>query len=159
MKIRIIAVGKVKEKFMRQGIEEYQKRMRNYLPLEIIEVRDEATAESLSELEEKMVRDKEGKRILEKIGDRDRVVVLAIKGKTMDSVQFSRYIYRQAMEGVSNLVFIIGGSLGLSEEVMKRGNQSLSFSPMTFPHQLMRLILMEQVYRACRIEAGHAYHK
>lgn len=159
MKIRIIAVGKVKEKFMRQGIEEYQKRMGTYLPLEIIEVRDEAAAESLSDLEEKKVKDKEGARILEKIGPRDRVVVLAIGGKSLDSVQFSKFIFDQALEGVSNLVFVIGGSLGLSEEVMKRGDFSLSFSSMTFPHQLMRLILMEQVYRACRIEAGHAYHK
>lgn len=159
MKIRIIAVGKVKEKFMRQGIEEYQKRMNNYLPLEIIECKDEATGENPSEAESKQILEREGKRILERIGERDYVITLAIDGKMMDSVKFSEFIFQQAMNGTSNLVFVIGGSIGLSKQVMERGNTSISFSKMTFPHQLMRMILMEQIYRACRIEKGHAYHK
>lgn len=159
MKLRIIAVGKIKEKFMRQGIEEYQKRMKNYLQVDIIEIKDEPVGENLSLSQQKQALDREGKKILNKIDSRDLVVTLAIEGKSMDSVKFSEFIFAQALKGTSRMVFVIGGSLGLGQEVIDRGDFSISFSQMTFPHQLMRLILMEQIYRACRIEKGHTYHK
>ncbi|MCD1147736.1 23S rRNA (pseudouridine(1915)-N(3))-methyltransferase RlmH [Peptoniphilus sp. KCTC 25270] len=159
MKIRIIAIGKIKEKFFKQGIAEYEKRMQSYLPVEIIELKDEPAGDNLSEAEKEMVLAKEGERILNKIGERDYVINLAIEGKKMDSEEFSAFLFQRAMEGVSNVDIVIGGSFGLSDTVKKRGNQNISFSDMTFPHQLMRLILMEQLYRACRIEHGHSYHK
>ena len=160
MDIKIIAVGKIKEKFYKEALDEYQKRMQAYNKIEIIEVNDEQAPENLSEKEIEQVKEKEGERILGKIEDSDYVVSLEILGKQMDSVEFANFIENEMQEGFGrNLVFVIGGSNGLSKEVSKRSNYKLSFSKMTFPHQLMRVILLEQIYRGFRIINGHPYHK
>lgn len=160
MDIKIIAVGKIKEKFYKEAIDEYLKRMQAYNKIEIIEVNDEQAPENLSEKEIEQVKEKEGERILGKIEDSDYVVSLEILGKKMDSVGFANFIENEMQEGFGrNLVFVIGGSNGLSKEISKRSNYKLSFSKMTFPHQLMRVILLEQIYRGFRIINGHPYHK
>ncbi|UOY91347.1 23S rRNA (pseudouridine(1915)-N(3))-methyltransferase RlmH [Ectobacillus sp. JY-23] len=159
MNISIITIGKLKEKYLKQGIEEYVKRLSSYAKIEIIELADEKAPENLSAAEMEMVKEKEGIRILEKISDDTHVIALAIQGKMKSSEELAKEIDRLATYGKSKIAFIIGGSLGLSDQVMKRANDSLSFSKMTFPHQLMRLILVEQVYRAFRINRGEPYHK
>jgi len=157
--ISIITVGKLKEKYLKQGIDEYLKRLSSYAKVEIIEVPDEKAPEILSENEMLQVKAKEGDRILSKIHPDAHVIALAIEGKMKTSEELAERIDNLATYGKSKIVFVIGGSLGLSEEVMKRADESLSFSKMTFPHQLMRLILVEQVYRAFRIIKGEPYHK
>ncbi|EMI11406.1 23S rRNA (pseudouridine(1915)-N(3))-methyltransferase RlmH [Anoxybacillus ayderensis] len=157
--IYIIAVGKLKEKYLKQGIEEYTKRLSSYAKIDIIEVADEKAPEQLSEQQMELVKKKEGERILGKVTDDMHVIALAIEGKMMSSEQFAQTLDRLATYGKSKVAFVIGGSLGLSDDVMKRANESLSFSKMTFPHQLMRLILTEQIYRAFRINRGEPYHK
>lgn len=160
MDIEIIAVGKIKEKFYKDAISEYLKRMQAYNKVEIIEVADEMAAENLSEKELEQVKEKEGERILGKISKEDYVVSLEILGKQMDSIDFATFIENEMAEGFGrNLVFVIGGSNGLSKEVSQRSNKKLSFGKMTYPHQLMRVILTEQIYRAYRIINGHPYHK
>ena len=160
MDIKIIAVGKIKEKFYKEAIDEYLKRMQAYNRLEIIEVADEMAAETLSEKELEQVKEKEGERILGKISKEDYVVSLEIPGKQMDSIEFAKFIENEMAEGFGrNLVFIIGGSNGLAKEVSQRSNKKLSFGKMTYPHQLRRVILTEQIYRAYRIINGHPYHK
>mgnify|MGYP002757412476 FL=1 len=160
MDIKIIAVGKIKEKFYKSAIEEYLKRMQTYNKIEIIEVNDEQAPENLSDKEIEQVKEKEGEKILSKIQDSDYVVTLEIKGKQKDSVEFADFIENEMQEGFGrNLVFVIGGSNGLSKEVSQRSNYKLSFSKMTFPHQLMRVVLIEQIYRGFRIINGHPYHK
>lgn len=160
MDIKIIAVGKIKEKFYKEAIDEYLKRMQAYNKLEIIEVADEMAAETLSEKELEQVKEREGERILGKISKEDYVVSLEILGKQMDSIEFAKFIENEMAEGFGrNLVFIIGGSNGLAKEVSQRSNKKLSFGKMTYPHQLMRVILTEQIYRAYRIINGHPYHK
>lgn len=160
MDIKIIAVGKIKEKFYKQAIDEYLKRMQTYNKIEIIEVNDEQAPENLSDKEIEQVKEKEGARILSKIQDSDYVVTLEIKGKQKDSVEFADFIENEMQEGFGrNLVFVIGGSNGLSKQVNQRSNYKLSFSKMTFPHQLMRVVLIEQIYRGFRIINGHPYHK
>ena len=159
MKITILCVGKVKEKFYRDAIGEYQKRLSRYCKLEIVEVADEKTPDGASETVENQIKEKEGNRILFKIREEDYVIALAIDGKMQDSVELSKNIQQLGVRGKSSIVFVIGGSLGLSEEVLKRANEKLSFSKMTFPHQLMRVILLEQVYRSYRIMNGEPYHK
>lgn len=159
MNIKIITVGKLKEKYLKQGIAEYIKRLGSYCKLEIIEVNDEKAPENLSEKEMEQVKDKEGERILAKISENSYVFALAINGKQYDSVEFSKTIEQLGIRGKSDLVFVIGGSIGLSDAVLKRANEQISFGKLTFPHQLMRLVLVEQVYRAFRIMKGHAYHK
>ncbi|MCR4673660.1 MAG: 23S rRNA (pseudouridine(1915)-N(3))-methyltransferase RlmH [Lachnospiraceae bacterium] len=159
MKITIVCVGKIKEKFYREAIMEYSKRMSKYASLEILEVSDEKTKENLSEIEKNKILEAEGSRILSKIPDSAFVTTLDIEGKKKDSLGFSNFIESNMNCGNSHLVFVIGGSLGLSSEVKKRGNASLSFSDMTFPHQLMRVILLEQIYRAFRIMRNEPYHK
>ena len=160
MDIKIIAVGKIKEKFYKEALDEYQKRMQAYNKIEIIEVNDEQAPENLSEKEIEQVKEKEGERILGKIEDSDYVVSLEILGKQVDSVEFANFIENEMQEGFGrNLVFVIGGSNGLSKEISKRSNYKLSFSKMTFPHQLMRVVLVEQIYRGFRIINGHPYHK
>lgn len=159
MKITILCVGKVKEKFYRDAIGEYQKRLSRYCKLEIVEVTDEKTPDGVSETVENQIKEKEGNRILSKIREEDYVIALAIDGKMQDSVELSKNIQQLGVRGKSSIVFVIGGSLGLSEEVLKRANEKLSFSKMTFPHQLMRVILLEQVYRSYRIMNGEPYHK
>ena len=159
MKITVICVGKIKESYFRDAISEYSKRLSKYTTLEIVEVADEKTSENSSDREIALIQDKEGKRILSHIKDGALCIALAIQGKKMDSVAFSDYIAKRMEEGKSQITFIIGGSLGLSEEVMKRCKYSVSFSDMTFPHQLMRVVLLEQIYRGFRILNHETYHK
>ena len=159
MNIKILCVGKIKEKFYRDAISEYSKRLSKYCSPEIVEVNDEKTSENSTENEINIIKDKEGERILKHIKDKDYAIALAIQGKQQDSVAFSKYIENLGITGNSSICFIIGGSLGLSDAVMKRCNDSISFSKMTFPHQLMRVILLEQIYRAMRIMNNEPYHK
>ncbi|MFC4802338.1 23S rRNA (pseudouridine(1915)-N(3))-methyltransferase RlmH [Neobacillus sp. GCM10023253] len=159
MNISIITVGKLKEKYLKQGIEEYLKRLTAYAKVELIEVADEKAPEELSELEMLQVKQKEGERILGKISQDTYMIALAIQGKMQSSEELADTLDKLATYGKSKLAFVIGGSLGLSDEVIKRSNEQLSFSRMTFPHQLMRLILVEQIYRAFRINRGEPYHK
>nr|WP_241198597.1 23S rRNA (pseudouridine(1915)-N(3))-methyltransferase RlmH [Cytobacillus horneckiae] len=144
---------------MKQGIDEYLKRLSAYAKMDIIEVPDEKAPEELSETEMNMVKQKEGERILAKIHPDTHVIALAIEGKMKSSEELADTIDKLATYGKSKIAFIIGGSLGLSDDVLKRSNDKLSFSKMTFPHQLMKLILLEQVYRAFRINRGEPYHK
>jgi 23S rRNA (pseudouridine1915-N3)-methyltransferase len=157
--ISIITVGKLKEKYLKLGIEEYLKRLTAYAKVEVIEVPDEKAPEELSELEMVQVKQKEGERILAKISQDTYVIALAINGKMQSSEELAETLDKLATYGKSKIAFIIGGSLGLSEEVLKRSNEQLSFSKMTFPHQLMKLILIEQIYRAFRINRNEPYHK
>jgi 23S rRNA (pseudouridine1915-N3)-methyltransferase len=157
--ISVITVGKLKEKYLKQGIEEYVKRLSAYAKIDIIEIPDEKAPETLSEMEMLQVKAKEGERILAKISDDTHVIALAIEGKMKSSEELAETIDKLATYGKSKIAFVIGGSLGLSKDVMKRANDTLSFSKMTFPHQLMRLILVEQIYRAFRINRGEPYHK
>jgi 23S rRNA (pseudouridine1915-N3)-methyltransferase len=159
LKIKIITVGKLKEKYLVQGINEYLKRLQSYAKVEIIEVADEKAPENLSEAEMLQVKNKEGERILAKISDQDHVFVLAINGKQFSSEEFSKEIEQLGINGKSQLAFVIGGSLGLSDEVMKRSQKQMSFGKLTYPHQLMRLVLVEQIYRGFRIMRGEPYHK
>jgi len=159
MKIKVITVGKIKEKYFVNAIKEYTKRLGAYCKLEEIEVSDEKCPENLSDKEMIQVKDKEGDRILSKIKDGDYVIALAIEGKQLSSEELADKMNSLALSGKSDIAFVIGGSLGLADKVMKRSNFKLSFSKMTFPHQLMKVVLVEQVYRAYRIMNGHAYHK
>jgi 23S rRNA (pseudouridine1915-N3)-methyltransferase len=157
--ILIVSVGKLKEKYLKQGIEEYIKRLSSYAKVEIIEVPDEKAPENLSEADMVIVKEKEGERILSKISDDTYVIALAIDGKMHSSESLAKRMDQLATYGNSKVAFVIGGSLGLSDTVMKRADETLSFSKMTFPHQLMRLILVEQIYRAFRINRNEPYHK
>lgn len=157
--ISIITVGKLKEKYLTLGINEYKKRLTSYAKVEIIEVPDEKAPEQLSELEMEQVKAKEGERILAKIAVDTHVIALAIEGKMYSSEQLATEMDKLATYGKSKIAFVIGGSLGLSDAVMARANDTMSFSKMTFPHQLMRLLLLEQVYRGFRINRGEPYHK
>ena len=159
MKITIVCVGKIKEKFYRDALAEYTKRLSRYCSLTITEVADEKTKEQASETECAIIKDREGERILKSIRDDGYVIALAIDGKTLDSVELSEKIDKLGLSGKSNVYFVIGGSLGLSDAVMKCADYKLSFSRMTFPHQLMRVILLEQIYRSYRIINHEPYHK
>ena len=159
MRINIVCVGKIKEKYLKLGIDEFKKRLSKYCKLEIIELEDEKAPENLSDKEILIIKEKEGKKILSKIKDNSYVIALAIDGKNLSSEELAQTINKLGVRGVSNITFVIGGSLGLSDEVLSRADYKLSFSKMTFPHQLMRLILLEQVYRAYRINNGEPYHK
>lgn len=159
MKIRILCVGKIKEKFMREAIAEYSKRLSRYIKLEIDEAADEKTPDNASEKEEIQIRNTEGERLLKQIRSEDYVVALAIDGKMYDSVEFSQKLDKLGVLGRGSVVFVIGGSLGLGEQVLQRADETISFSKMTFPHQLMRVILLEQIYRGYRILRKEPYHK
>ena len=159
MKVTIICVGKIKEKFYRDAIEEFEKRLSKYCKLEILEVADEKTPDKASAAEEEQIKEKEAERILSKIKDDVYVCTLEIAGKKMTSPGFAQWIERLGVSGKSNITFVIGGSLGLHSSVLDRSNQAISFSDMTFPHQLMRVILCEQIYRAFRIINNEPYHK
>ena len=159
MNIKIITVGKIKEKFYRDAILEYSKRLSSYCKLNIIEVNDEMTKENASANEVNIVLRKEGERILKSINNNEYIIALAINGKKLDSIEFANKINDLGIHSNSNICFIIGGSLGLSDDVLKKANMKLSFSDMTFPHQLMRVILLEQIYRAFRINYNEPYHK
>ena len=159
MNISIITVGKLKEKYLKDAIAEYSLRLTKYCKLEIVELADEKAPETMSEAEEQIVKNREGQNILSKIKDDAYVVALAIDGTMLSSQKFAAFINNLGIKGRSNIAFVIGGSLGLSEQVLKRADYHLSFSAMTFPHQLMRVILLEQVYRGFRIIKGEPYHK
>lgn len=159
MKITVIAVGKIKEKFFLDAIAEYSKRLSRYCKLDIIQVADEKTPDGASAALEEQIKEKEGERILSNIKDGAFVVPLAIEGTMLDSVELASKIEKWGVSGISQIVFIIGGSLGLSKAVLARADYKLSFSRMTFPHQLMRVILLEQLYRSYRIIQGEPYHK
>ena len=159
MKITLVTVGKIKEKFFEDAIKEYSKRLSRYCKLEILQVADEKTPEGASEAVELQIKEKEGQRILSLIRDDAYVIALAIEGKMLDSEELAERIEKLGVSGISQIVFVIGGSLGLSAQVMKRADYALSFSRMTFPHQLMRVILLEQIYRSFRIRNNEPYHK
>ena len=159
MKIKIVTVGKLKEKYLKDGIAEYGKRISRFAKLEMIELTDEKTPDKASELENQKILETEGERILSKIGERDFVIVLAIEGKTLSSEELSKQLEQASIKGYSTLTFIIGGSLGLAPVVKNRANLSVSFGRLTLPHQLMRLVLVEQIYRAFTIQQGSPYHK
>lgn len=159
MKITVLCVGKLKEPFFRDAVNEYRKRLSRYVKLDIVEVADEKTPDGASEREEEMIRAKEGARLLQKIRSEDYVIGLAIDGRSCDSLSFSRKIRDFGIAGRGNMVFVIGGSLGLSDEVSKRADEAVSFSGLTFPHQLMRVILLEQIYRSYKIIKNEPYHK
>ena len=159
MKIKVVTVGKLKEKYLKDGISEYSKRISRFAKLEMIELADEKTPDKASESENQKILEIEGQRILSKIADRDFVIVLAIEGKTFFSEEFSKQLEETSIKGFSTLTFIIGGSLGLSSSVKNRANLSVSFGRLTLPHQLMRLVLVEQIYRAFTIQQGFPYHK
>ncbi len=159
MKIKVVTVGKLKEKYLKDGIAEYSKRISRFAKLEMIELADEKTPDRASESENQKILEIEGQRILSKVGDRDFVIVLAIEGKMFSSEEFSKHLEEASIKGFSTLTFIIGGSLGLSSSVKNRANLSVSFGRLTLPHQLMRLVLVEQIYRAFTIQQGSPYHK
>ena len=159
MKITLVTVGKIKEKFFEDAIKEYSKRLSRYCKLEILQVADEKTPEGASEAVELQIKEKEGQRILSLIRDDAYVIALAIEGKMLDSEELAERIEKLGVSGISQIVFVIGGSLGLSAQVMKRADYALSFSRMTFPHQLMRVVLLEQIYRGYRIMHHQPYHK
>lgn len=159
MNIKILCVGKIKEKFYRDAIAEYEKRLSRYCKLSIIEVADEKTPDKSSETEEAQIREKEAARLMTHIRENDYVIALAIDGKSYDSVSFAGHMEQLAVSGKSNLVFVIGGSIGLHNTILCKSEERLSFSAMTFPHQLMRVILLEQLYRSYRIQNHEPYHK
>ena len=159
MKITVVTVGKIKEKYFTDAIAEYSKRLNRYCKLEIVQVADEKTPDGASEALENQIKDKEGERILKNIRRDATVIALAIDGKMLSSEQLADKIRQLGVMGESHIQFIIGGSLGLSDRVLEAADMLLSFSKMTFPHQLMRVILLEQVYRSYRIIQGEPYHK
>lgn len=159
MTIKIICVGKIKENFYREALEEYTKRLSRYAKLVIEEVSDEKTPENASAHEEELIKAKEGERIIKKISPSDYCIALTIPGKVYSSPQMARHLEVLMNEGKSSVAFIIGGSLGLSKAVVARADEEMSFSSLTFPHQLMRVILLEQVYRSFRIIHHEPYHK
>lgn len=159
MKVKLITVGKLKEKYLKDGIAEYVKRLGRFAKFQMIELNDEKTPDGASQAENDMILAKEGERILSKVGDRDYVIALAIEGKQFPSEQFAKELEQATLRGFSDITFIIGGSLGLASEVKQRANQLMSFGLLTFPHQLMRLVLVEQIYRAFMIQQGSPYHK
>ena len=159
MNIDIIAVGKVKERYLRDAIAEYSKRLSRYCRLNIIEVQDEKTPEHASEGVERQIKRKEGERILKHIKPDAYVIALAIDGKMLTSEGLAAQINQLGLRGHSHIQMVIGGSIGLDDDVLRRADYALSFSKMTFPHQLMRVILLEQIYRAYKINAGEPYHK
>lgn len=159
MKITIITVGKIKEKYLKDAITEYSKRLSKYCKLEIVEVADEKTPDNASEVVEDSIRSKEADRILKYVKDDAFVITLEINGKQLTSEELADKIEKLGVQGISHIIFIIGGSIGLGKEVLLKSDFALSFSKMTFPHQLMRVILLEQVYRSYRIINGEPYHK
>lgn len=159
MKITVITVGRLKEKYLKEAVLEYSKRLGKYCRLEIIEVADEKTAEGMSKAEEDIILEKESARILKYIKEDSYIITLEINGTQLSSEQLANKINIIGINGISHIIFIIGGSIGIGEAVLKKSDYSLSFSKMTFPHQLMRVILLEQIYRSYRIIYGEPYHK
>ena len=159
MKITLLCIGKIKERFYREAVCEFEKRLSRYCRLEIIEALDEKTPDHAGMLMEKQIKEKEASRLLKYLNRDAYVIALAIEGKQLDSVELSEKLDNLGTSGVSHIIFLIGGSLGLSDDILNGADFQLSFSKMTFPHQLMRVILLEQIYRAYRIMNGEPYHK
>ena len=159
MEIKIITVGKIKEKYLNDGIAEYAKRLSRYCKLTFCQVPDEKTPDKASDALNEQIKNTEAERLMKHIREQDYVIALAIDGKMLDSVELSRKIESLGISGTSHIAFVIGGSLGLAPAVMKRADYALSFSRMTFPHQLMRVVLLEQLYRSYRIMKNEPYHK
>ncbi len=159
MKITLICVGKIKEDFYRRAVSEFEKRLSRYCRLEIIEVQDEKTPDHASPAEEEQIKEKEAAGILKHLKEDAYIFTLEIEGKQPDSISFARKINELGVQGKSHIQFVIGGSLGLHQSVSKAADEAVSFSNMTFPHQLMRVILLEQIYRGYRISMGEPYHK
>ena len=159
MKIKLVTVGKLKEKYLKDGIAEYMKRLNRFCKVEMIELADEKTPDKASDLENQQILKKEGNKILSKINEREFVIALAIEGNQFPSEKFSQLMMDTTVHGFSDITFVIGGSLGLSPAVKKRANLLMSFGKLTLPHQLMRLVLIEQIYRAFMIQQGSPYHK
>ena len=159
MKITIITVGKIKEKYLKDAIAEYSKRLSKYCKLDIVEVADEKTPDNANEVVENQIRSKEAERILKHVKENAFIITLEINGKQLTSEELAKKIDNLGIQGHSHIIFIIGGSIGLGQEVLSKSNYALSFSKMTFPHQLMRVILLEQIYRSYRIINGEPYHK
>lgn len=159
MNIKIITVGKLKEKYLKEAVIEYMKRLTAYAKVEIIELVDEKETENSSLKDIELIKIKEGKRILDKIKERDYLILLDVEGKQISSEDLANKLEDLSLQGKSNLTFIIGGSNGVSEEIKNKSDFKLSFSKMTFPHQLMRVILLEQIYRGFKINKGEPYHK
>ncbi|NLL52403.1 MAG: 23S rRNA (pseudouridine(1915)-N(3))-methyltransferase RlmH [Peptococcaceae bacterium] len=157
--IKIVAVGKIKEKYLKEGIKEYSKRLGAYVKFQMIEVDDEPCSEKHSLAEMERVKQKEGIRLLKHIEEQDYLILLDLQGRGLSSLQFAEMLATRSLAGQSKIAFIIGGSLGVSAQVQERANYVWSFSKLTFPHQLFRLILLEQIYRACKINHGETYHK
>ena len=155
----VLTVGKIKEKYLRDAIAEYSKRLSRYAKLEIIEVADEKTPDNASENAEEMIRQKEAERLLKYIREDAYLITLEIGGKQLTSEEFSEKIEKLGIQGTSHIIFVIGGSIGIGKAVLEKSDYVLSFSKMTFPHQLMRVILLEQIYRGYRIMSGEPYHK
>lgn len=159
MKITLITVGKIKETYLKQAIAEYTKRLGKYCKLEIAEVADEKTPDNAGAAMENAIRTREAERILKYVKEDAYVITLEIDGTQLSSEELAEKIEKLGVQGISHIVFIIGGSIGLGEEVLQKSDYALSFSKMTFPHQLMRVILLEQIYRSYRIMSGEPYHK
>ena len=159
MKIKLVTVGKLKEKYLKDGIAEYMKRLNRFCKVEMIELADEKTPDKASDLENQQILKKEGNKILAKINEREFVIALAIEGNQFPSEKFSQLMMDTTVHGFSDITFVIGGSLGLYPAVKKRANLLMSFGKLTLPHQLMRLVLIEQIYRAFMIQQGSPYHK
>jgi 23S rRNA (pseudouridine1915-N3)-methyltransferase len=159
VQINLLAVGKLKEKYWKGAVEEYTKRLSSYCKVNVVEVADEPTPDHASAAQEEAIKKKEAEKLLGKIGERDFVICLVIEGKSISSEEFADVLDKMASQGYSTFTFVIGGSLGLHESVVQRANYKLSFSKFTFPHQMVRVILLEQVYRAFRIQRGEPYHK
>jgi 23S rRNA (pseudouridine1915-N3)-methyltransferase len=159
MHIQIIAVGKIKEKYLREGIAEYEKRLRPYVNLQILELAEEKRHTSASVSAEKVAIEKEGERILAAISHGSFIITLDVKGTNWSSVEIAGFFRQRELGGKNHVTFVIGGDLGLSPAILSRSDMRLSLSPMTFTHPMARLLLLEQVYRACRINSGEPYHK
>lgn len=159
LNIKIICVGKLKEKYWKEAVSEYSKRLNAYCKLTINEVRDEKISDSNSSADEEKVKDMEGKQILKNIKDSEYVICLDLSGEELNSLQLSEKLEKLALTGTNQIDFIIGGSLGIGKEVLDRADEKMSFSKLTFPHQMIRTILLEQIYRAFKISRGEVYHK
>lgn len=158
MKIRIVAVGKLKEKYLREGVAEYAKRLAPFASVELLETREEYMAENPSEAQRQQTLAKEGERLLRLVPERSFLIVLDVKGKLLSSEALAKELAALALQGQSDLTFLIGGAFGLSPAVRDRADLRISFSPMTFTHQMVRLLLYEQIYRAFKINRGEKYH-
>lgn len=159
MNITVIVVGKLKEKYLKDAVQEYSKRLSRYCKLNIIELQDEKISRNASKKEEDIIKEKEGKRILKHLNEGNYIIALDLKGNMISSVEFAHKVEKLALAGNSSITFIIGGSLGISREILQKSDYKLCFSKMTFPHQLFRVMLLEQVYRGFKIIKGEPYHK